>query len=288
MRLLVALRLIFGFVAPAQGQGGLVRIEGKNFVAPDGRVIHLKGISLGNWLMPEGYMFKFEVAKSPRQIFDAFERLLGPVRAAAFWKQYRDTYVTQDDIRFIKSVGFNMVRVPLHWRLFMTEDGTVSGEGWALLDRVVGWAAAAGLYVLPDLHAAPGGQTGINHDDGPGYPLMFYVPRDRDLTVKLWRAVAERYSGNPTILGYDILNEPVAPYHDVATLNARLEPFYKRVTAAIRAVDPGRIVFLAGGQWSSSHVRSALREEPRLHLPFVLGLHEARLDPATSQLRRPP
>lgn len=252
MRLLVALLLILGFVAPTQAQGGLVRIEGRNFVAPDGRVIHLKGISLGNWLMPEGYMFKFEVAKSPRQIFNAFERLLGPVRAAAFWKQYRDTYVTQDDIRFIKSVGFNMVRVPLHWRLFMTEDGTASGEGWALLDRVVGWAAAAGLYVIPDLHAAPGGQTGINHDDGPGYPLMFYVPRDRDLTVKLWRAVAERYSGNPTILGYDILNEPVAPYHDVATLNARLEPFYKRVTEAIRAVDPGRIVFLAGGQWSSS------------------------------------
>ena len=106
--------------------------------------------------------------------------------------------------------------------------------------------------MIPDLHAAPGGQTGINHDDGPGYPLMFYVPRDRDLTVKLWRAVAQRYSGNPTILGYDILNEPIAPYHDVATLNARLEPFYKRATAAIREVDPGRIVILAGGQWSSS------------------------------------
>jgi endoglucanase len=252
MRLLVALLLILGIVTPVAAQSGLVRIEGKNFVAPDGSKIHLKGISLGNWLMPEGYMFKFEVAKSPRLIFAAFERLLGPERAAAFWKQYRDSYITQDDIRFIKSVGFNMVRVPLHWRLFMTEDGAVSGEGWALLDRVVGWAAAAGLYVIPDLHAAPGGQTGINHDDGPGYPLMFYVPRDRDLTVRLWRAVAERYSGNPTILGYDILNEPIAPYHEVATLNARLEPFYKRTTAAIRAVDPGRIVFLAGGQWSSS------------------------------------
>jgi endoglucanase len=252
MRLLVALLLILGVVAPAQAESGLVRIEGKNFVAPDGRTIHLKGISLGNWLMPEGYMFKFEVAKSPRQIFAAFDRLLGSERAATFWKQYRDTYITQDDMRFIKSVGFNMVRVPLHWRLFMTDDGVMTGEGWALLDRVVGWAATAGLYVIPDLHAAPGGQTGINHDDGPGYPLMFYVPRDRDLTVKLWRAIARRYSGNPAILGYDILNEPIAPYHDTATLNARLEPFYKRATEAIREVDPGRIVFLAGGQWSSS------------------------------------
>ncbi|TAJ87906.1 MAG: glycoside hydrolase family 5 protein [Reyranella sp.] len=251
MRLLVALLMLLGLAAPVHAEA-LVRIEGRNFVEPDGRILRLKGISLGNWLMPEGYMFKFEVAKSPRQIHGAFDRLLGPERAARFWRQYRDAYVTEDDIRFIKSAGFNMVRVPLHWRLFMTADGEIGGEGWSLLDRVVGWAAAAGLYVIPDLHAAPGGQTGINHDDGPGYPLMFYVRRDRDLTVKLWRAVAQRYRGNPAILGYDILNEPIAPYHDVATLNARLEPFYKRATAAIRDVDPGRIVILAGGQWSSS------------------------------------
>jgi endoglucanase len=252
MRLLVALLVLASFATPALAQGGLVRIEGRNFVEADGNILRLKGISLGNWLMPEGYMFKFEVAKSPRLIYGAFERLLGADRAEAFWRQYRDTYITEDDIRFIKSVGFNMVRVPLHWRLFMTADGEVGGEGWSLLDRVVGWAAAAGLYVIPDLHAAPGGQTGINHDDGPGYPLMFYVPRDRELTVRLWAAIARRYRGNPAILGYDILNEPAAPYHDVATLNARLEPFYKRATAAIREIDPDRIVILAGGQWSSS------------------------------------
>ncbi|UYN95409.1 MAG: glycoside hydrolase family 5 protein [Enhydrobacter sp.] len=252
MRLL----LIVGFTLLAwvqsAGAEGLVRTEGRNFVASDGSVLRLKGISLGNWLMPEGYMFKFEVAKSPRLIHGAFERLLGAERAAAFWRTYRDSYITEEDIRFIKSVGFNMVRVPLHWRLFMTEDGTIEGEGWTLLDRVVGWARAAGLYVIPDLHAAPGGQTGINHDDGPGYPLMFYVPRHRALTVKLWRAIAERYAGDPTILGYDVLNEPIAPYHDVATLNPRLEPFYRQVTAAIRAVDPRRVVILAAGQWSSS------------------------------------
>jgi hypothetical protein len=251
MRLLPALLLILGLITPAASQT-LVRTEGKNFIAPDGTVLRLKGINLGNWLMPEGYMFKFEVAKAPSQIYGAFDRLLGAERAREFWRQFRDSYVTLDDIRFIKSVGFNLVRVPLHWRLLMTADGEISGEGWTLLDRVVGWAATQGLYVMPDLHAAPGGQTGINHDDGPGYPLMFYVPRHRDLTVKLWRAIAARYRGNPTILGYDILNEPIAPYHDVATLNPRLEPFYKRVTEAIREVDPGRIVILAAGQWSSS------------------------------------
>ena len=251
MRLLLMIWLaLIALAAPASAQ--LVRIEGTRFIAPDGRILRIKGISLGNWLMPEGYMFKFEVAKAPRQIYGAFDRLLGVDKAAVFWKQYRDTYIAEDDIRFIASVGFNTVRIPLHWNLFMTGDGTMTGDGWALLDRVLGWAREAGLYAIVDLHAAPGGQTGINHDDGPGYPLMFYVPRDRDLTVRLWRAIAERYKGNPTILGYDLLNEPIAPYHDVDTLNPRLEPFFRRVTEAIRAVDPGRIVFLAAGQWSSS------------------------------------
>ncbi len=251
MRLLLALLLLLGFVAPA-GADTLVRIAGKKFIAPDGAALQIKGISLGNWLMPEGYMFKFEVAKSPRLIYGAFDRLLGRERAGAFWRQFRDTYITRDDIDFIKSVGFNTVRIPLHYRLFIDEQGEMAGGGWRLLDRVLGWVQDAGLLAIVDLHAAPGGQTGINHDDGPGYPLMFYVPRDRQLTVKLWRAIALRYAGNPAILGYDILNEPIAPYHDVATLNPKLEPFYKEVTAAIRAVDPGRVVILAAGQWSSS------------------------------------
>jgi hypothetical protein len=253
MRLMSMIWLVLlAVAAPAFAESPLVHIEGRNFIAPDGRILHIKGISLGNWLMPEGYMFKFEVAKAPNQIYDAFDRLLGPQKAALFWKQYRDTFIGQDDVRFIASVGFNTVRIPLHWNLFMTDDGTMTGEGWALLDRVLGWVKEAGLYAIVDLHAAPGGQTGINHDDGPGYPLMFYVPHDRDLTVKLWRAIAERYRGNPSILGYDLLNEPIAPYHDIDTLNPRLEPFYQRLTEAVRAVDPGRIVFLAAGQWSSS------------------------------------
>lgn len=253
MRLLLAAwMMVLALAAPAFAESRLVQTEGKNFIAPDGSILHIKGISLGNWLMPEGYMFKFEVAKSPRQIYGAFERLLGPKRAKAFWTEYRDRYIGEDDIRFIKSVGFNTVRIPIHYGLFMSDDGVMAGEGWALLDRVLGWCRAAGLYAIVDLHAAPGGQTGINHDDGPGYPLMFYVPRDRDLTVRLWQAIARRYAGDPTILGYDLLNEPIAPYHDIATLNPRLEPFYKRLTQAIRAVDPGRVAILAAGQWSSS------------------------------------
>ena len=72
------------------GYTELIQVEA---VAPDGNVLHIKGISLGNWLMPEGYMFKFEVAKAPRQIYGAFERLLGRDKATAFWKEIGRAHV---------------------------------------------------------------------------------------------------------------------------------------------------------------------------------------------------
>ena len=169
MRLVLLFWLaVLALATPAAAESRLVRTEGRNFVASDGSVLQIKGISLGNWLMPEGYMFKFEVSKSPRHIYGAFDRLLGSEKAAAFWREYRDRYIARDDIRFIKSVGFNTVRIPLHYALFMTDDGTIQGDGWALLDRVLGWVREAGLYAIVDLHAAPGGQTGINHDDEIG------------------------------------------------------------------------------------------------------------------------
>ncbi len=76
----------------------------------------VRGINLGNWLVPEGYMFKFKTARSPSEIAGVIETLVGRDEAERFWAQFRDVYITQDDIRFIKAAGFNTVRVPLNWR----------------------------------------------------------------------------------------------------------------------------------------------------------------------------
>jgi len=235
---------------------GYIHAEGKQLVDANGDRFAIKGINLGNWLVPEGYMFKFTRARAPGEIASVIETLVGSQQASRFWTQFRDQYITDQDIRFIKAAGFNTVRVPLHWRLFVeTSDGgphRFEGPGWRLLDRLVEWCRDSGLRVIVDLHAAPGGQTGVNHDDGPGYPLMFYVPRDRQVTVALWRELAAHYRDEPIILGYDLLNEPISPYSDMTYLNPRLEPFYREVVAAIRSVDPNHVVLLAGAQWSTN------------------------------------
>jgi aryl-phospho-beta-D-glucosidase BglC (GH1 family) len=231
-----------------------VRADGRRFISPDGTVFTIKGISLGNWLLPEGYMFKFRRALSPREIDAVFQYVIGPEQTARFWQRFRDNYITRDDINLIAAAGFNTIRVPLHYGLFMreTDPPQFNGPGWALIDRLIGWCRDAGLHVILDLHAAPGGQTGVNHDDGTGFPLVFYVPRYRRETIALWRHIAARYRDEPAVLGYDLLNEPISPYNDEDFLNPRLEGLYRDIIAAIRQVDEYHVVFLAGSQWSTN------------------------------------
>jgi aryl-phospho-beta-D-glucosidase BglC (GH1 family) len=61
------------------------------------------------------------------------------------------------------------------------------------------------------------------------------------------------YKNEPNVLGYELTNEPIAPYFEnVEELNAKLESLYKRTLAAIRAVDLNHIVLLGGSQWNSN------------------------------------
>ena len=237
-----------------RAETGFVTVKGKQIVSADGQPLLLKGIGLGNWLLPEGYMFHFKHANSPRLISSVFNELIGEDEARKFWKTYRDRYVTREDIRFIKRAGFNSVRVPFNYRLLVTDDDppALKGPGYELLDRLIKWCVAEKVYVILDMHAAPGGQTGDNIDDSWGYPFLFDSPESQDLTVKLWGKLATRYRNEKMLIGYDLLNEPIAHHFDTDRLNPKLEPLYKRITAEIRKTDKNHIVFLGGAQWDTN------------------------------------
>ncbi len=99
--------------------------------------------------------------------------MIGPEKSEAFWKQWRETYITEADIDMLKKSGFNSVRVPLHWKFFDSDNA----DGFRLLDRLVQWARKDGIYVILDLHCAPGGQTGTNIDEQPRLPLALQQSR---------------------------------------------------------------------------------------------------------------
>jgi endoglucanase len=256
--ILVALNFCMTTVcAAADGEArrGFVRAEGKRLVTPDGATFFVKGINLGHWLVPEGYMFGFNRKnEAPDQIRKVFTRLLGEKGAEQFWMRFLDGFIAEADIQFIAAAGFNTVRVPFDYRMFVNGDAEpkFEGAGYALMDRLVGWADKAGLRVILDLHAAPGGQVGASHDGGSGFPLLFYVRANQDLTVRLWRNLAQRYRDEPAVLGYDLLNEPIAPHHDTNYLEQRLEPFLQRLIVAIREAGSRQVIFLNGSHWGTT------------------------------------
>jgi aryl-phospho-beta-D-glucosidase BglC (GH1 family) len=247
MKGIACLLLAVSTMLPAQTR--YVHADGKNLVTPDGRLLLLRGTSLGNWLEPEGYMFGFKGGpQSPREIETFFNELAGPEASAEFWHAYRDAYVTEEDIRFLRDTGANTIRVPLHYKFFSPGNN----EGFALLDRVVGWAAKYHLYVILDMHCAPGGQTGTNIDDSWNYPWLFESAEAQNQLISIWKRIAEHYRKNPTVLGYDLLNEPIPHFPELKKYNAALEPLYKRVTAAVREVDPNHVIILGGAQWDTN------------------------------------
>lgn len=241
--------LLFSPVANAQR--GFVHTQGKEILDGQNKPLHLRGTSLGNWMVPEGYMWRLDEGGgpvSPTEIERFVGELLGPTRADAFWQQYRETYVTRDDIQTLHAQGFNVVRIPLHWKFF-TPGNT---EGFRLLDRVVSWCHEAGLYVVLDLHAAQGGQTGYNIDDGNGFPWLFRDAGAQQQTIDLWTRLAKHYAKDTTVLGYELLNEPIPNYPGLDALNTELEPLYKRITKAIRMVDRRHTILIGGAQWNQN------------------------------------
>ena len=233
-----------------------VRVSGPYLIKPDGDTLFIKGTNLGNWLNPEGYMFGFQKTNSAWMIDQMFKQMVGPDFTAEFWKMFKDNYVTEKDIEFIASRGANTIRVPFHYKLFTDEDymGLTAGQdGFKRLDDVIGWCRKHGLYVILDMHDAPGGQTGDNIDDSYGYPWLLESEASQQLFCDIWKRIAEYYKNEPVVIAYDLINEPIAPYFEnVPELNAKLEPLHKRVTAAIREVDPNHIIMIGAPQWNSN------------------------------------
>jgi endoglucanase len=240
---------------PAAAVPTFLHAQGQDIVNEQGEKIMLRGVSLGNWLLTEGYMWKFGPrGDRPRKIEKLVNDLIGPENGKRFWSEYRQHYITEADIQRIAELGFNSVRPSLNSRLFLSEAGTSTGteEGFRLLDNLVGWCKARGIYVIIDLHGAPGGQTGMNIDDSANnQPELFMEAKYQDQTVALWEAIARRYKDEPTVAGYDLLNEPLPEQTGAAkTYKAQLEPLYKRITKAIRDIDPKHMVILEGADWA--------------------------------------
>jgi endoglucanase len=119
-------------------------------------------------------------------------------------------------------------------------------DGFCHLDRAINTCAAHGIVSLIDLHALPGAQNYHWHSDNATHRVLFWEQRQfQDRVVNLWEAIADRYKDNVWVGGYNLINEPADESRAV------VGPFYERLAATVRAVDPNHILFLDGNTYST-------------------------------------
>lgn len=220
----------------------------------DGTPILLRGFGLGGWLLPEGYMWQMEGEYDrPRRIERLIEMLCGASYAASFWERYEKCYITRADIEWIASLGFNSVRLPINARRLFDYDkksAVFIEKELKHVDDLIAWCRANGVFVILDLHAAPGGQTGQNIDDCENdQPELFIDPLNQDRLCAAWELLASRYVNEPVVAAYDLINEPLPDFF--SQYNAQILPLYRRLIARIRAVDPDHMIMLEGAHWAT-------------------------------------
>ena len=250
---------------------GFLKADGQKIVNSQGDNVLLRGIGLGGWMLQEGYMLHLNKEGQQYRIKQRIASLIGEEETKAFYAAWLSNHTTRSDIDSLHAWGFNSVRLPMHYNLFTlpVDQEPEAGKntwlsiGFTLTDSLVSWCKANHMYVILDLHAAPGGQgNDLNISDrDPSKPSLWQSEANRQKTIALWQKIAMRYTGEPTVGGYDILNEPNWGFED--TLNDRnglneekniqLKQLLMDITHAIREVDKNHIIIIEGNGWGNNY-----------------------------------
>lgn len=232
---------------------GFLKVSGQSIVDGQGKTFVLRGMGIGGWMVPEGYMLQTSAfANAAWELEKKVLDLVGPANADSFWNAYRTNFMQRKDVERLAQMGFNSIRLPMHYKFYMKR--TASGHEWVeqgftMTDSLLRWCADNGLYLILDLHAAPGGQSANNISDyDPAQPSLWQDEKNKTMTIELWKKLAERYANEPWIGGYDILNEPA---WELPPTNKPLRDLSVAITNAIRTVDTTHIIFVEGNWYAT-------------------------------------
>ena len=270
-------------VQQAAAQLSRLTTNGSKIVNASGQEVILKGIGLGSWLLQEGYMmnpggggtqWSFKKRLYDQGVSDA--------DVETFYQNWRDNFITKADVDYIASLGFNCVRLPMHYELFLTNaqravrnsvarnsgnyNNYVSNltnwyngntlftdpnlEGFRIIDNILSWCAANNMYVILDLHAAPGAQgSDANISDALVGNDLWNKAIYRDITVRLWQKLSARYINDDRVAFYDLINEP----NNVPGGNPPIHDLFERLINAVRAQGDNHMLMVEGNGWGNNY-----------------------------------
>ncbi len=270
MKKLAYLLFICIFIDTTIYAQGFLKASGKQIINDKGENVLLRGIGLGGWMLQEGYMLKLQGINPQYSIRKRIDSLLSPAQTQDFYDTWLSNFVTKEDIDSLHKWGFNSVRLPMHYNLFTlpvdkepdSTKQTWLTKGFELTDSLLNWCKANNMYLILDLHAAPGGQgNDLNIADRDSTkPSLWESEANKIKTIALWKKLAERYKDEPNIGGYDLLNETNWGFDDANDKhgqkeinNKPLRELLMNITQAIRSVDTKHIIIIEGNAWGNNY-----------------------------------
>ncbi|HVU27563.1 MAG TPA: cellulase family glycosylhydrolase [Verrucomicrobiae bacterium] len=261
-------------------------------------------MNLGSWLWPEFYMMgnlslpNYANAGTGsgniNNYYDAFVAAIQDVLGgdtnltAQVLDAYWSNFITEADINYLHSQGFNSVRVPFdfeeffqvtNWANSYPNNGYDIDTGFKYFDNLLAWCATNGIYVIPDFHCPPGGPNNfavINYGGtlNTNTASVFVNAANLALCAHIWTRIAARYATNRWIGGFDLLNEPVNTA-DTAHSPGRVGSPYLALTFsnlvhAIRLVDTNHMLICEGDAYAStfSNMETPSWTDPNSNLSF--------------------
>lgn len=274
----VMIALTFAAVASG-GEISWLRSDGARIVNERGETVVLRGYNLGGWLVEEMWMMpfftkppegsEFKEIRDHASLWATVEKRFGAKEMIRVRAALRNAWITEADFDRLRELGLNCLRVPFLYELLDEPDG------FSWLDKALDWARQRGMYVILDLHGAPGRQSKDHHTGEEGVNRLFRSEASIQQTEAVWRRIAARYRNRPEVAAYDLLNEPMG-----APNNKRLYDVYDRLYRAVRAEDPRRLIIIEDGYRGIQHMPIPAERDWQ---NVVLSVHSYKFDAKSEQ-----
>lgn len=227
--------------------------EGERIVNANGETVVLRGTNFGGWGIMEDWFCPYTSPAGEDVMFQTLVERFGTEKTHALMQHYRENWITEQDYRNVAELGMNVVRLPIWYRNFQSDDnGTwyrdANGEiDWHELDEAVALCKRYGLYLIIDLHGLPGYQNDYDHCGRSKSMSLFddteKGARYREVVKDFWVTLAARYKDDPTVAMYDLMNEPLGTNITIdKSYQQRFFDFSDELYRAVRAADSRHII----------------------------------------------
>lgn len=235
-------------------------VHNGSVVTGSGKSVFLRGTCIGGWMNMEDFIDGYPGTESG--IRKHVANVLGASKGEYFFEKLLDSFLSEDDIAFIKSVGGTCLRVPLNYRHFEDDANPFiyKDSGFERLDWLLDVCEKHGLYVILDMHAVQGWQNCHWHSDNERGACTFWThPHFQERLARLWIEIAGRYKDRAVVAGYELMNEPASGtpngdhafdfFENYKSDWKKVNTVYHYLIRKIRSIDAKHIIFLEGDRY---------------------------------------